>query len=123
MRISITQVGGTYFRLGIYDASGKLLGKSARYTTSTGVKEVDLTVGYGGTTITGVNLTGGSVYYMAYWTDDTTQNFKTPILSGRSTSSASPLMQRHSATNQEMPDSIASGASNTALRPWLMISG
>ena len=123
MRIMITQVGGTNFRLGIYDASGNLVAKSARYTTSNGLKEVNLTLGPSNASLTSVTLNGGEIYYMAYWTDDTTQNFKTSLLSGRSTSTAQPLMQRHSATNQEMPDSIGSGASNTALRPWLMISG
>jgi len=122
MRTMITQTGGTYFRLGLYDASGNLVAKSARYSVSNGMKEVALTLGPSDVAISGVTLTGGMVYYMAYWTDDTTQNFHTPVLSGRSTSTASPLMQRTSGSNSEMPNTIGS-ATNTGYRPWLMISG
>lgn len=123
MRIMITQLGGTYYRLGIYDSTGTLIGKSARYVTALGIREVDLTIGPGNSSISSVSLLGGHIYYMAYWSDDTTQNFRTPILTGRSDSNAAPLMQIHSAPNQEMPDSMTSGASNTKLRAWLMITG
>jgi hypothetical protein len=112
MRIAIQQTGGTLCRLGVYDASGILLGKTNQFAPSVGILTVPL--------IAPVALVGGNIYYLAYWTNDTTANLTFFCLSGRSVATTSPLMQRHDPN--EMPNSIASALSNTQFRPWLMCS-
>ncbi len=113
MRIKISQTGGTLMRLGIYDANGNRIARTAQFAPVIGIVTVNLE--------TPVVLTGGVMYYMAYWCNDTTGNLKFPLLSGRSTSTSSPLAQRSDLN--EMPSNIASALTNTVYRPWLMVSG
>lgn len=113
MRVQITQTTASNMRLGIYDASGNRVAQTARFSPVLGINTVSLTVP--------ATLTGGTLYYMAYWTDDTTANVRFKVLSGRSVSTAQPLDQR--SDPNEMPASIGSGMTNTQYRPWLMISG
>lgn len=112
MRIWISQVGGSNVRLGVYDASGNLVAVTARFSPSVGIVTANL--------VAPATLTGGTLYYMALWTDDTTSNLRYLVVTGRSTTTTSPLIQRHDPN--EMPASIASGLSNTAMRPWMMVS-
>lgn len=113
MRIQITQTTGSNMRLGLYDSLGNRVAQTARFSPVLGINTVSLTAP--------VTLTGGALYYMAYWTDDATANVRFKLLSGRSTGTAQPLDQRHDPN--EMPANIASGITNTQYRPWLMISG
>lgn len=113
LRIKISQTGGTLMRLGIYDAGGIRIARTAQFAPVNGIATVNLE--------SSVVLTGGVMYYMAYWCNDTTGNLKFPLLSGRSTSTSSPLAQRSDIN--EMPGSIASALTNTSYRPWLMVSG
>jgi hypothetical protein len=113
MRIQITQTTGSNMRLGLYDSTGARVAQTARFSPVLGINTVSL--------IANVPLTGGALYYMAYWTDDATANVRFKLLSGRSTGTAQPLDQRHDPN--EMPANIASGITNTQCRPWLMISG
>lgn len=113
MRVQITQTTASNMRLGIYDASGNRVAQSNRFSPVLGINTVSLTAN--------AALTGGMLYYMAYWTDDATANVRFKLLSGRSIGTVQPLDQRHDPN--EMPANIASGMTNTQYRPWLMISG
>lgn len=114
MRVAIRQAGGSWMRMGIYNASGLLVAGTQRFAPiANAIKTQDL--------IVPETLIGGRVYYMAYWTDDQTGNLQFPVVSGRSVDTPDPLFQLHDPN--EMPPSIATGMSNTQFRPWLMISG
>lgn len=113
MRVQITQTAASNMRLGIYDASGNRVAQTARFSPVLGINTVSLAAS--------VVLTGGTIYYMAYWTDDATANVRFKLLSGRSVGTAQPLDQR--SDPNEMPVSIGSGLTNTQYRPWLQISG
>jgi len=113
MRVQITQTTASNMRLGIYDASGNRVAQTARFSPVLGINTVSLAAS--------AVLTGGTIYYMAYWTDDVTANVRFKLLSGRSVGTAQPLDQR--SDPNEMPVSIGSGLTNTQYRPWLQISG
>jgi hypothetical protein len=113
MRIQITQTTSSNMRLGLYNASGSRVAQTDRFNPVAGINTVSLSAS--------VTLTGGALYYMAYWTDDTTANVRFKLLSGRSTGTTQPLDQRHDPN--EMPATISSGITNTQYRPWMMISG
>lgn len=113
MRVAIRNVGGSWLRLGIYDAAGNLVSKTARFSPLPNAIVTS-------PLLADAPLVGGQVYYMAYWSDDSTGNIQFSLLSGRSVSTRS-LMQR--CDPNEMPANIASGFQNTDLRPWLMVSG
>jgi hypothetical protein len=111
-RIWISQTGGNNLRLGLYNASGNRIAQTNRFSPAVGIIQASFT--------SPVVLIGGQLYYMAYWCDDTTSNLRFLVITGRSTTTTSPLMQRHDPN--EMPAAIASGLTNTAGRPWLMIT-
>lgn len=113
MRVQITQTTASNMRLGIYDASGNRVAQTARFSPVLGINTVSLAAS--------AVLTGGTIYFMAYWTDDATANVRFKLLSGRSVGTAQPLDQR--SDPNEMPVSIGSGLTNTQYRPWLQISG
>lgn len=112
-RIMITQTGGSWFRMGIYNENGVLLGKSNRVAVASGMQWAPFT--------TPVQLVGGSIYYMAYWCDDTTGNLKFPCVAGRSTYGFNPLPQLYD-TNNEMPNNLGTSGTATQYRPWMMVS-
>ena len=113
LNVSIRNVGGSFMRLGIYDANGNLLQKTARFSpVSNSLMKIPL--------LTPVALSGEVLYYLGYWTDDTTGNLQFVVLTGRSTSSRSPLMQL--CDPNEMPNNIGTGFALTGLRPWLAMS-
>lgn len=110
--VAIRNIGGSWMRLGIFDANGNLLGKTARFppvANSIVVASLE----------TPVQLQGSTGYYLAYWTDDTTANLQFSVLSGRSTSDRSPLMQRND--QNENATNIAHAFDFTPLRPWLAV--
>lgn len=120
-RIFISQTGGNYLRMGIYDDSWNLLGKSARISMASGIIVCPFTLDKNNNAIDGINLVGGNSYYLAYWVDDTAGNVRFGCLSGRNISSAAPLSQIYD-VNDEMPSSLGTSGSPTAYRPWMMIS-
>lgn len=114
MRIAVRQSGGSNLRLGIYDAAGNRLAQTARFSpVSNSILTANLTAS--------VTLNGGTVYYMAYWSDDSTANIQYPVITGSDTTTTAPLLQV--SDPNEMPSSIGSGLSTTQYRNWLMISG
>lgn len=112
MSVAIRNTGGSWLRLGLFDASGNLLGRTARFAP---VSNTILTVPFESS----VQLYGGSSYYLAYWSDDTTGNIQFSLLSGRSTSNRTPLMQRNDPN--ENTATISASFTFTSYRPWLMI--
>jgi hypothetical protein len=112
MRIWLTQVSGQNMRLAIYDLLGNRIAQTARFLPVVGLNEVLL--------LAPVMLAGGAAFYMSYWVQDTGGNDRFLLVTGASITSTSPLMQR--SDPNEAPASIGSGLTNTAARPWLMIS-
>lgn len=113
MVIWFSQVTGSNFRLGLYDAGANRIAQTNRFAPAVGINVVPL--------IAPVVLTGAMLYYMGLWTDDTTSNNRYLVLSGRSITTTSPNMQK--SDPNEMPTTIGTALTNTALRPWMMISG
>lgn len=113
MVIWFSQVTGSNFRMGLYDAGANRIAQTNRFTPAVGINVVPL--------IAPVILTGAMLYYMGLWTDDTTSNNRYLVLSGRSITTTSPNMQK--SDPNEMPTTIGTALTNTALRPWMMISG
>ena len=113
MVIWFSQVAGSNFRLGLYDSLSNRIAQTNRFSPVVGINVVPL--------IAPVVLTGAMLYYMALWTDDTTSNNRYLVLSGRSITTTSPNMQK--SDPNEMPTGIGTSFTNTALRPWIMISG
>lgn len=113
MVIWFSQVTGSNFRLGLYDAGANRIAQTNRFTPAVGINVVPL--------IAPAILTGAMLYYMGLWTDDTTSNNRYLVLSGRSITTTSPNMQK--SDPNEMPTTIGTALTNTALRPWMMISG
>ena len=112
MAVAIRNTGGNWLRLGLFDASGNLLEKSARFApVSNTIVSAPL--------LSAVQLVGATGYYMAYWSDDSTGNLQFSCLSGRSTSNRSPLMQRND--GNENTGNISSAFAFTDLRPWMMV--
>ncbi len=64
MVIWFSQVTGSNFRLGLYDAGANRIAQTSRFAPAVGINVVPL--------IAPVVLTGAKLYYMALWTDDTT---------------------------------------------------
>lgn len=113
MVIWFSQVTGSNFRMGLYDAGANRIAQTNRFTPAVGINVVPL--------IAPVIITGAMLYYMGLWTDDTTSNNRYLVLSGRSITTTSPNMQK--SDPNEMPTTIGTALTNTALRPWMMISG
>ena len=113
MVIWFSQMTGSNFRLGLYDSLANRIAQTNRFSPAVGINVVPL--------IAPVVLTGAMLYYMALWTDDTTSNNRYLVLSGRSITTTSPNMQK--SDPNEMPTTIGTAFTNTALRPWIMISG
>ena len=113
MRIAIRNTGGSLLRLSLYDATGNRIAETAQFApVSQSILSVVLMVP--------VSVTGGVVYYMAYWCNDTTGNLTFPVITGRSVSTANPLLQR--SDPNDTPVSIGAGLTNTDIRNWLMAS-
>lgn len=113
MAVSVLNVGGTWMRLGLWDASGNLLNRTARFApVGNTILAVDL--------LGAVQLYGSSAYYMGYWSDDTTANLTLRCVSGRSVSTRSPLMQRND-LNENAANLGGSSEMFTPYRPWLMV--
>lgn len=113
MRIAVRSTGGTILRLGIYSAARNLLASTATFApVANSIITVNLSAS--------VMLNGGDVYYMAYYSDDTTGNITFPVISGRDTSTTAPLLQL--CDPNQMPGSMGTAFATTALRNWLMIS-
>jgi hypothetical protein len=112
MRIWLSQISGQQMRLGLYNLAGVQIAQTAQFNPVVGLNEVPLLVP--------VMLAGGQAYYMSYWVQDSGGNDRFLLVTNASTTTTSPLMQR--SDPNEMPGSMASGMSNTAARPWLMIS-
>lgn len=113
MAVSILNVGGSWMRLGLWDASGNLLNRTARFApVGNSVLSVPL--------LASVQLTGSQPYYLGYWSDDTTANLTLRCVSGRSTSTRSPLMQRND-LNEDAGNLGGSSDMFTPYRPWLMV--
>jgi hypothetical protein len=113
MVIWFSQVTGSNFRLGLYDAGANRIAQTNRFAPAVGINVVPL--------IAPVILMGAMLYYMGLWTDDTTSNNRYLVLTGRSITTTSPNMQK--SDPNEMPTTIGTALTNTALRPWMMISG
>ena len=113
MVIWFSQVTGSNFRLGLYDAGANRIAQTNRFAPAVGINVVPL--------IAPVILMGAMLYYMGLWTDDTTSNNLYLVLTGRSITTTSPNMQK--SDPNEMPTTIGTALTNTALRPWMMISG
>ena len=113
MAISIKNWGGTAMRLGLFDASGKIKAKTARFVGSNGSVMVQPLE-------SAAQLMGSNPYYMGYWSDDTTANLTFRCVSGRSISEESPLMQRND-LNENAANLGAQNDMMTPLRPWLMV--
>lgn len=113
MVIWFSQVTGSNFRLGLYASLANRIAQTNRFSPVVGINVVPL--------IAPVVLTGAMLYYMALWTDDTTSNNRYLVLSGRSITTTSPNMQK--SDPNEMPTTIGTAFTNTALRPWIMVSG
>ena len=113
MIIWFSQTTGSNFRLGLYDASGNRIAQTNRFSPVVGINVVPL--------VAPVVLTGAMMYYMALWTDDTTSNNRYLVLTGRSVTTTSPNIQK--SDPNEMPTTIGTAFTNTALRPWIMASG
>lgn len=113
MAVSVLNVGGSWMRLGLWDASGNLLNRTARFApVGNTVLAVDL--------LGAVQLYGSASYYMGYWSDDVTANLTLRCVSGRSTSTRSPLMQRND-LNENAGNLGGSTDMFTPYRPWLMV--
>jgi hypothetical protein len=112
MRIWLTQVSGQNMRLALYDLAGNRIAQTARFLPVVGLNEVML--------LAPVSLAGGAAFYMSYWVQDTAGNDRFLLVTGTSITSTSPLMQR--SDPNEAPAAMGSGLTNTAARPWLMIS-
>lgn len=113
MRIAVRQLGGSNLRLGIYNSAGNRLAQTARFSpVSNSIITASL--------LAPVTLLGGAVYYMAYWSDDSTANITYPVITGRDSSTTSPLLQV--SDPNEMPIVIGSGLATTSMRNWLMVS-
>lgn len=110
--VAIRNVGGNWMRLGLFDTNGNRLAVTPRFPPVANSIVV-------ATFETPVQLLGSTVYYLAYWTDDTTSNLQFSVLSGRSTSDRSPLMQRNDPN--EGAGNIAHAFDFTPLRPWLAV--
>jgi hypothetical protein len=113
MVVWFSQITGSNVRLGLYDSLSNRIAQTNRFSPAVGINVVPL--------IAPVVLTGAMLYYMGYWMDDTTGNNRFLVLSGRSTTTTSPNMQK--SDPNEMPASIGTSFTNTAFRPWLMVSG
>lgn len=113
MVIWFSQVTGSNFRLGLYNSLSNRIAQTNRFSPVVGINVVPL--------IAPVVLTGAMLYYMALWTDDTTSNNRYLVLSSRSITTTSPNMQK--SDPNEIPTGIGTAFTNTALRPWIMISG
>lgn len=113
MAVSVLNVGGSWMRLGLWDASGNLLNRTARFAP---VGNTVLSVPLLGA----VQLYGSAPYYLGYWSDDTTANLTLRCVSGRSTSTRSPLMQRND-INEGAGNLGGSSDMFTQYRPWLMV--
>lgn len=113
MVVWFSQITGSNVRLGLYDSLANRIAQTNRFSPAVGINVVPL--------IAPVVLTGAMLYYMGYWMDDTTGNNRFLVLSGRSTTTTSPNMQK--SDPNEMPASIGTAFTNTAFRPWLMVSG
>lgn len=112
-RMMITQPGGSWMRMGIYNSNGVLLAKSNRVAVASGMIWFPFT--------SPVTLVGGNVYYLAYWCDDTTGNLKFPCVAGRATYNFNPLPQLYD-INNEMPNNLGTSGTATQYRPWALIS-
>lgn len=110
--IAIRNTGGDWMRLGIFDSSGNRLAVTPRFPP---VANAIVVAAFSAP----VQLEGSTGYYLAYWTDDTTSNLQFSVLSGRSTSDRSPLMQRNDPN--EGATNIAHAFDFTPLRPWLAV--
>lgn len=110
--IAIRNIGGNWMRLGIFDDAGNRLGSTPRFPP---VANSIVVAAFS----TPVALKGSKGYYLAYWCDDTTGNLQFSVLSGRSTSNRSPLMQRNDPN--EGATSISAAFAFTPLRPWLAV--
>ena len=113
MRVQLTQITSSNMRFGLYDAAGNRVAQTNRFAPVVGINTVSFTAS--------AILVGGAIYYMAYWTDDTTGNNRFKLLSGRSIGTATPLDQKSDVN--EMPTTIGSALTNTPYRPWIQISG
>lgn len=113
MAVSVLNVGGSWMRLGLWDASGNLLNRTARFAP---VANTVLSVSLLGA----VQLYGSAPYYLGYWSNDTTANLTLRCVSGRSTSPRSPLMQRND-LNEDAGNLGGSSDMFTPYRPWLMV--
>ena len=113
MAVSVINVGGSWMRLGLWDASGNLLNRTARFApVGNTVLAVDL--------LGKVKLYGSGAYYAGYWSDDVTANLTLRCVSGRSTSTRSPLMQRND-LNEGAGNLGGASDMFTPYRPWLMV--
>ena len=110
--IAIRNTGGSWMRLGLFDVNGNRLSVTPRFPPVSNSIVV-------ATFETPVQLEGSTGYYLAYWSDDTTGNLQFSVLSGRSTSNRSPLMQR--CDGNENAGNIAAAFPFTPLRPWLAV--
>lgn len=113
MAVSVLNVGGSWMRLGLWDASGNLLNRTARFAP---VGNTVLSVPLLGS----VQIYGSAPYYLGYWSDDLTANLTLRCVSGRSTSPRSPLMQRND-LNEDAGNLGGSTDMFTPFRPWLMV--
>lgn len=121
LRIWTSGGGGGAWRVGIYNSALQCIAKSTQQTyTLAGIWTMDLTLDGSGNPISGVALTGGQVYYMAYSSTDTTSNSWLSVVNNCSTASTSPVMQVGSAT--DFPATIGAPSSYTAYRPYLAVS-
>ena len=113
MSIAVRNVGGSQMRLGLYNASKQLIASTPIFApVSNSFISVPLSAP--------IAVTGGLLYYMAYWTNDTTANLTFPLLSGRSTSNGDPVGQV-SDPNQ-FPASIGNALTFTQYRNWMRTS-
>lgn len=110
--IAIRNVGGNWMRLGLFDANGNRLAVTPRFPPV--VNSIVFA-----TLESPVQLLGSIGYYFAYWTDDTTSNLQFSLLSGRSTSDRSPLMQRND--GNEGATNLAHAFDFTPYRPWMAV--
>lgn len=112
MAVAIRNTGGNWMRLGLFDAAGNRLQVSPRFApVSNSIVGAILDAP--------VQLVGSDGYYMGYWSDDTTGNLQFSVLTGRSTSNRSPLMQR--CDGNENAGNLSAAFAFTPLRPWLMV--
>ena len=113
MAVSILDWGGTSMRLGLFDAEGNILTKTAPFVGANNtVFALDL--------LASVQLMGSQPYYLGYWSNDNTGNLKMRCVSGRSTSDRAPLMQRND-INEAATNLGGDFDMMTQYRPWLMV--